>query len=195
MDKKAFDLAISTLILIILGILVLIGITYFLTDGFSTLRSSIKPFLDTTTATSIKTACSLACDNSDKISFCCNNFTLQKETIKCTDSRLEIECNNINCDKFNCNPSNNSNPSNNVKLQDCSRIGSIKECPSGFVCDEDLSGGLGPEGPLPNESVGGDKKCHKECTKDSDCPAETPKCVETSRLTEDYIETFKLCFI
>ena len=100
-NKKALELAISTLILLILGILVLIGLIYFVTDGFKTLKSSTEPFLDTTQASSIKTACQFACDSADRLTFCCSNFTIQKEEIKCTDSRLEIQC-NLNCNDFSC---------------------------------------------------------------------------------------------
>ena len=102
MDKKALDLAISTLILIVLGILVLIGLAYVLTDGFSTLKSSTKPFLDTTQASSIKQACSIACTSEDRLTFCCRNYTIDSQDIKCFDSRLEINCNTLNCDNFNC---------------------------------------------------------------------------------------------
>lgn len=88
MNKKAFELAMSTLVIIILGILVLIGITYFLTGGFKTLKSSTEPFLDTTQASSIKAGCQLACDNGDKLTFCCEKYPIQKEEIRCTDPRL-----------------------------------------------------------------------------------------------------------
>lgn len=81
-------------------------------------------------------------------------------------------------------------------LQTCSRIpGEIIECPAGFVCYEELSGGLGPPGTvIPIESIGGDKLCHKECFVDSDCSSETPVCLFTDRMTEDYSEAFFLCF-
>jgi len=101
MNRKAIQLAISTLILIILGILVLIGLTYMLTDSFSTLKSSTDPFLDTTQSSSIKQACSLACSNQNKITYCCNEYNLDEETIFCQDPRLEINC-NLNCEGFPC---------------------------------------------------------------------------------------------
>ena len=81
-------------------------------------------------------------------------------------------------------------------LQSCSRVpGEEMTCPSNFVCYEDLSGGLGPPGThIPMESIGGDKKCHKECVTDNDCPSITPFCLLKKRLTEDYSEAFYLCF-
>ncbi len=101
MNRKAIELAISTLVLLVLGILVLIGVTYFLTDGFKTLKSSTEPFLDTTQASSIKAGCQLACDNADKYTFCCEKYTIQKEEIRCTDSRLEIQC-SLTCADTSC---------------------------------------------------------------------------------------------
>jgi len=100
-NKKAMQLAISTLILIIIGILVLIGISYFLTDGFKSLKSSTDPYLDTTQASSIKTACSLACDSQDKITYCCEEYDINEKKIKCSDSRLEISC-PLDCQSYSC---------------------------------------------------------------------------------------------
>jgi hypothetical protein len=100
-NKKAFQLAISTLIVLILGIFLLIGIAYVVTDGFSTLKSSTEPFLDTTQASSIKTACSLACNNQDKITYCCKEYEIDNLKIKCADPRLEISC-PLNCQDFSC---------------------------------------------------------------------------------------------
>jgi hypothetical protein len=102
MNRKAIQLAISTLILIIIGILVLIGLAYALTNGFQTFQSSSQPFLDTTQASSIKAACSLACDQTDKLTFCCKEYDIDNSDIKCSDSRLEINC-NLNCATINCN--------------------------------------------------------------------------------------------
>jgi len=101
MNTKAIELAISTLILIVLGVLVLIGLTYVLTNGFETLKSSSEPFLDTTQSSSVKQACSLACSNEDKLTFCCEEYDVDELKIKCTDKRLEISC-QLNCEDFAC---------------------------------------------------------------------------------------------
>jgi len=79
-------------------------------------------------------------------------------------------------------------------MQEGSRVpGSEVQCQEGFICYENLSGGLGPSGGLPIESMGGDKLCHKECVIDSDCPANAPMCILKDRITEDYSEGFYLC--
>ncbi len=103
MNSKAMEMAISTLILIVIGILVLIGLTYALTGGFKSFTASSKPFMDTSKSTSIKQACSIACENNDKITFCCGNYTIDSKDIKCSDSRLEVSC-GIDCKNFNCSP-------------------------------------------------------------------------------------------
>ncbi len=80
-------------------------------------------------------------------------------------------------------------------LQSCSRVpGQEISCPEGFVCYEELTGGLGPSGPLPIESMGGDKLCHKECETNNDCSESTPICLWKRRTTEDYSVRLKLCF-
>lgn len=103
LNRKAFELAISTLILLILGILVLIGIVYAVTDGFKNFKSSSQPFLDTTQSSSVKQACELACQNSDKLSYCCNEYEINKQKIKCSDSRLEVSC-GLSCQDYDCGP-------------------------------------------------------------------------------------------
>jgi|SRR3989344_2857554 len=103
MNSKAMEMAISTLILIVIGILVLIGLAYALTGGFKSFTSSSKPFIDTSQSSSVKQACSIACENNDKLTYCCQNYTINKQEIKCFDSRLEVSC-NLNCQDFQCNP-------------------------------------------------------------------------------------------
>ena len=101
MNKKAFELAISTLVLIVSCVLILTGLTYVVTDGFKTFRQSTKPFLDTTQASSVKQACSLACSNQDKLTFCCREYDIDDMKIKCADERLALNC-NIDCANFSC---------------------------------------------------------------------------------------------
>ena len=101
MNKKGFELAISTLILIVIGVIVLVAIAYALTDGFKKFGKSTEPFTDTSQATAVKHACSIACDSSDKLTFCCKEYEIDGRKIKCEDSRLEISC-ALDCGSFNC---------------------------------------------------------------------------------------------
>lgn len=101
MNKKAFEMAISTLVIIVLGVVLLIGLILAITKGFDFFNTSSKPFLDTTQASSIKQACILACSNEDKITYCCEEYEIDDSEIKCTDTRLEVNC-GLNCSGFNC---------------------------------------------------------------------------------------------
>ena len=101
MNSKAMEMAISTLIIIVLGILVLIGLVYMMTGGFKSFKETTDPFTDTAQSTAVRKACMTACDNTDRLTFCCNNYTLNNEQIKCSDARLEIDC-SFSCADFQC---------------------------------------------------------------------------------------------
>ena len=101
MNKKGIELALSTLILMILGVLVLIGFAYMLTNGFTRFGESTKPFLQTAEGVAVKEACNIACGAGDKLTYCCRNFTISSEQILCTDSMLEPDC-SLTCVGFSC---------------------------------------------------------------------------------------------
>jgi hypothetical protein len=101
MNKKAFELAISTLILIILGVLVLIAIIYAVTDGFKNFSSTTAPFTDTATSTAIKQSCQNACDSETKLIYCCSQYDMGNIQTNCTDPRLEVTC-TLDCSDFVC---------------------------------------------------------------------------------------------
>lgn len=101
MNRKAFELSISAIVIIILGVLVLIGLALFLTGGFKNLKSSTEPFLDTTQSSSVKQACELACQSQDKLTYCCKEYNIDNQKIICTDNRLEVSC-ELSCENYNC---------------------------------------------------------------------------------------------
>jgi hypothetical protein len=99
MNRKALQLAISTLILLILGIVVLIALILAFTGGFERFRSTTDPFLDTTEAIAIKQACEIGCDADSGAITCCDPKELNGEPITCADSRLDISCcKNVACE-------------------------------------------------------------------------------------------------
>ncbi|MBN1385807.1 hypothetical protein JW968_02390 [Candidatus Woesearchaeota archaeon] len=78
------------------------------------------------------------------------------------------------------------------KIIKCSRLAdSYSPCPEGYFCYESIAGGNSPAGQVPQESIGGDKICHKICTTDSDCDG---RCRTVDILTDDYSEKYQLCF-
>lgn len=101
MDKNGMEMAISTLILLVIGILVLIGLAYVLTGGFKMFKGATKPFIDTATASAVKQSCTLACTSSDKLTYCCKNYTLDGSKVDCRDKRLEVSC-DFGCQGFSC---------------------------------------------------------------------------------------------
>lgn len=104
MNRKAFELTISTLILFILGILVLIALYLALTGGFERFKSATEPFEDVAQATAVKQSCSIACQNNIKLSFCCDKREIDGKEIKCDDKRLEVSCPEITCEANFCSP-------------------------------------------------------------------------------------------
>ena len=107
MNRRGIELALSTLIMLVLGVLVLIGLVYMLTDGFARFRENTKLFLQTSEIIAVREACNFACGSgpglgsSSMITYCCQNFTVGSEKILCTDERLELDC-IIDCVGFSC---------------------------------------------------------------------------------------------
>lgn len=102
MNKKAFELAISTLVLIILGIVILIAVIIAVTGGFDRFNQTTNPFTDTTTATAITQACKGACEQSSKIIYCCSQYEIDNKAVNCTDKRLDLGGCQLDCTNFNC---------------------------------------------------------------------------------------------
>jgi hypothetical protein len=102
MNKKAFELTISTLVLFILGILILIALYLAVSGGFEKFKSTTDPFTDTAQASATKQGCSLACSNSDKLTFCCEEYEIDSKKVKCEDKRLEVSCPAITCEANFC---------------------------------------------------------------------------------------------
>lgn len=100
MNKRGIELAISTLILIILGIVILVGLVYMLTGGFKSFKIGTDNLLSSQ-ASSIKEACKLSCTVEDKVTFCCKKFILNNQNITCSDKKLDVSC-SIDCKGFSC---------------------------------------------------------------------------------------------
>lgn len=101
MKSKGFELAISTIVLLALGLVLLLGLVYILTDGFSRFKSSTGGFIATSEVTATKEACEIACRSQDKLTYCCRSFTIEGKKISCGDSRLGVSC-SLSCDGFVC---------------------------------------------------------------------------------------------
>lgn len=95
-NKKGFELAISTLILIVLGILVLIALILAFTGGWQKFLNTIKGYSGSEIDSVVK-ICQNQCSMEQSYSFCCEDKQLKGEKIKCLDDRLDVEC-EINCE-------------------------------------------------------------------------------------------------
>lgn len=101
LNKKGFELAISTIVILVLGILVVIGIIYAVTDGFKKFKNVKDPLLGSAEGVAVKKACEIACKANDRIFFCCSEQKIQGQNFKCDNERLGIDC-DFTCDVFVC---------------------------------------------------------------------------------------------
>ena len=97
MNRKGIELAISTLIVIILGILVLAGLLYIITGGFKQFQGTTKSLLGSAEGSAVQQACKLSCSGNDKLTYCCKNFTVANVQVHCNDDRLAVDC-SLSCD-------------------------------------------------------------------------------------------------
>ena len=102
MNKKGFELAISTLILLVLGILILVALIVFFTGGFEAFERVSNPLIETAEGAVLKESCDLACSTENKIYYCCEELQYKEESLKCDDSRIGVDggnlCVNVNCE-------------------------------------------------------------------------------------------------
>ena len=92
MNNKGLELAISTLIVIIIGIAVLIGLLIFITKGFGFLKEGTDPLLRASSVGTMRQACELACQGKDSVTFCCNPFMIEDKPTYCKNGSLNLEC-------------------------------------------------------------------------------------------------------
>ncbi len=91
MNKKGFELAISTIVIMVISIAVLSGLIFMLKEGFESFESGTNPLLDTTNGLAIKESCELSCSAEDKLGYCCREFDYEENKIDCRDSLLEVD--------------------------------------------------------------------------------------------------------
>lgn len=98
MQKRGYELAISTLVIFILGIAVLIGLILALQYGFGVLKKDVGETGKQIDLQSIKADCSLACSGGNAKDYCCKEFSFEEKTIKCGDDEIDISC-DLNCNQ------------------------------------------------------------------------------------------------
>ncbi len=91
MRKRGLQLAISTIVLLILGLLILIAFVLLLTGQFENFINTIRGYSGSD-IDNLSKLCQTQCDLDNKYSFCCEEKRLGKEEITCQDSRLDVDC-------------------------------------------------------------------------------------------------------
>jgi len=92
-DKKAQQLSITTLILIVVGVLILVFIIIGISTGFGNLTKKINIFSRTDSLSDVVIACRLDAQANDRVSYCQSPrpVKIEGETIDihCPDSRIQ----------------------------------------------------------------------------------------------------------
>ncbi|MCX8193804.1 MAG: hypothetical protein N3G19_00340 [Candidatus Pacearchaeota archaeon] len=114
-NKKAVELNVATIIIVILAILVLVILAFYFTGGMKGLWSKITPIPSAYEQTDLETArsaCTLYCSAKDETTFCTHDFDIRKkgetktEKKFCDDKDIgatkEPECIAAGFDKLDC---------------------------------------------------------------------------------------------
>ncbi len=94
-NKKGAELAISTIIMIIIGLIVLIGVVVFLTMNWGRLTTTLKGYVGTEMQNALD-LCENQCNLNRDFDFCCTPKYLNK-TYSPTCPELKVECESIDC--------------------------------------------------------------------------------------------------
>ncbi|MEK6820629.1 MAG: hypothetical protein AABX71_02865 [Nanoarchaeota archaeon] len=99
-NKRGFELAISTLVVIVLALLILAALVVAFTMGFENFLGVIRGYF-VSDISAVKQACENACISGLSYDFCCvereMDFGQGKEKITCEEKRLNISC-DLNCE-------------------------------------------------------------------------------------------------
>ncbi len=101
MNSKGLEMAISTLVVIVIGILLLIGLVLFVTGGFERFKKTTDPLIEGGEGSAIKEACNIACTTEDILTYCCKDFEIDEEVLRCDDPRLDVSC-EMSCAAVSC---------------------------------------------------------------------------------------------
>lgn len=81
--------------------MLLIAVVVALMGGFDNLTGTTDPFTDSSQATAIKQGCTNACEQENKLIYCCAEYELDSNSVMCNDTRLELPC-SLDCTNFEC---------------------------------------------------------------------------------------------
>ena len=89
-NKKAQGLSITTIILIILGVVILVVLIFGFTQGWDSIKGWVAP---SDNVEDVVSACSVACASDQVYDFCIKNMTLKADSITGTNNEKKGSCN------------------------------------------------------------------------------------------------------
>lgn len=101
-SRRGMEMAVSTLVMLVIAVLLLLGLVFMLTGGFTRFKNSTEPFVESVESSAVREACRLSCTTQDYRGFCCAEHDLSEESIRCTDARLDVSCSAARCDAVSC---------------------------------------------------------------------------------------------
>ncbi len=95
-------MGLSTIVLIIVALIVLTALVFLITKAFGLWNKSTEPIVGAVNIAAAKDACSIACTTENKLTYCCDKFTLDNgKAVSCTDPTLGVSC-QLSCANFAC---------------------------------------------------------------------------------------------
>ena len=98
-DKRGLEMAISTLVLLVLGIFLLIGLITILIMGWDDFKLNVSAIMGSDAAKAEKT-CKLQCGLENNYDFCCDIKKIKGEEYNCKDFsavECDIKCSDVIC--------------------------------------------------------------------------------------------------
>ncbi len=99
-DKRGLEMAISTIILLILGVFVLIGLISILVMGWGNFKMYIGAVLGSDIAQA-KKMCRIQCSLDNSYDYCCENKNVNGQSYTCQTEILKTDC-AMDCSNINC---------------------------------------------------------------------------------------------
>tara|TARA_Y100000034_G_scaffold125376_1_gene174810 strand:+ start:212 stop:517 length:306 start_codon:yes stop_codon:yes gene_type:complete len=99
-NKRGLQLAISTIILLILGIIILVGLVTILVMGWGNFKTQIGAILGSETSQARKT-CKIQCGLDNNYDYCCEDKEIDGVGSTCQSEILKTEC-VLDCSAVTC---------------------------------------------------------------------------------------------
>jgi len=99
-NKKGMQLAVSTIVLLVLGVIILIGFIMILIMGWDDFKIQIGAILGSDVSRAQK-ACKIQCELENSYDYCCEDKEVNGDVLSCQDDLLSGSC-SLDCSGVNC---------------------------------------------------------------------------------------------